>query len=115
MIRIASVALFVTFASLACEAATGVAGDIPYPRKPVRLVAVNLPGGGADIVARIVGQKLSDHFGQQFVVDNRPAVSGILGADLVARSVPDGHTLLMGSSSHTITASLFTGAEEHVS
>jgi len=106
---------FVMRMFVACLACGGVAtaalGAAPssYPTKPVRMIAVNLPGGGADIVARLVGPKLTQSLSQPFVVDNRPAVSGVIGTDMVAKSAPDGYTLLMGSSSsHTVTASLFS-------
>lgn len=81
----------------------------PYPVKPVRLIVVNPAGSGADIIARTVGQKFSETFSQQFVVDNRGGASGITATELVARASPDGYTLLMGSSSsQTINAAVYT-------
>jgi tripartite-type tricarboxylate transporter receptor subunit TctC len=74
--------------------ATAIAQD--YPSRPVRLIVATSPGGGTDTLARILGGGLSARLGQQFVVDNRPGGSGIVGTDLVARAAPDGHTLLMG-------------------
>jgi len=67
-----------------------------YPSRPVRLVVATSPGGGTDTLARILGGKLGERLGQQFVVDNRAGGSGIVGTELVARAAPDGHTLLMG-------------------
>jgi tripartite-type tricarboxylate transporter receptor subunit TctC len=69
----------------------------PYPAKTVRLIVPFAPGGGVDFTARILAQKLSDAWGQQAVVDNRPGAGGIIGTELVAKSPPDGYTLLMGS------------------
>jgi tripartite-type tricarboxylate transporter receptor subunit TctC len=69
-----------------------------YPDRPVRLVVPYAPGGTNDIVARILGQKMSDTFGQPFVVENRPGAQAIIGTELVARSRPDGYTLLVGAS-----------------
>ena len=80
-----------------------------YPAKPVRLIVPFTPGGGTDIVARIVAQKLTDRFHQQVFVDNRPGAAGTVGADLTVKSAPDGHTMLVGSTSEVgIGSSLHT-------
>src|SRR6476619_624177 len=65
-----------------------------YPTKPIRLIVTVSPGAGADTMARAVGQILSDHFGQTVVVDNRAGGSGVIGTELVAKSAPDGYTIL---------------------
>ena len=73
------------------------AGAQPYPSKPVRLVVPFTPGGSSDIVARLVGQKLTELWGQQFVIDNRPGAGGALGAETVARAAPDGYTIIFAN------------------
>jgi tripartite-type tricarboxylate transporter receptor subunit TctC len=70
-----------------------------YPARPVRMIVTFPPGGATDMVARAVGQQLSDAWAQQFVVDNRAGGGGIIGTEIAARSAPDGYTLLVGSSS----------------
>ena len=79
-----------------------------YPARAVRVVVPFAPGGGTDIVARILSQQLSQRLGQSFVVENRPAGSGIVGADVVAKSAPDGYTLLFAFSSLSSSARLFS-------
>src|SRR3989449_9692418 len=69
-----------------------------FPSKPVRIVVPFPPGGGADTLARILEPKLAGIWAQTIVVENRPGASGHIGADFVAKSVPDGHTLLMSST-----------------
>jgi len=79
-----------------------------YPDRPVRLIVAYPPGGGADIVARILGQQLSDSLGQQIVVDNRGGAAGIIGTETAAKAAPDGYTLVMGTNAtHGIFVSLY--------
>jgi len=75
-----------------------------YPRKPIRFVVPYAPGGNTDILARLLGQKLSEAWGQQVIIDNRPGAAGTVGAELVARSPADGYTLIMGSFGNIIVA-----------
>jgi tripartite-type tricarboxylate transporter receptor subunit TctC len=88
-------------------AATPFALAQSYPSKPLRLVVPLAPGGGGDIVARLIAQKISEPLGQTVIVDNRPGGSTIIGTEVVARSAPDGYTLVMATSSHGINPSLY--------
>lgn len=78
-----------------------------FPAKPIRLVIPFPPGGGADAIARPLGPKLAETLGQQVVIDNRPGANANIGAEIVAKAAPDGHTLLLANSSLTISASLY--------
>lgn len=78
-----------------------------YPKRPIRMVVGVVPGGATDMLARIVGAKLSERFSQQVVIDNRPGPSSIVGSEIVARAAADGHTLLMSSSGLSIVGSLY--------
>jgi tripartite-type tricarboxylate transporter receptor subunit TctC len=77
-----------------------------YPAKPIRLVVPFAPGGSTDILARIVGQKLTEAWGQQVIVENRPGGGTVIATDLVAKSAPDGYTLVMTSTSTATLPSL---------
>ncbi|MGH2397036.1 MAG: tripartite tricarboxylate transporter substrate binding protein [bacterium] len=85
----------------------GTATAQTYPTRPVRLLVGFPPGGGTDILARVLAPRLSETLGQQFVVENRPGATTNIASDLVARSAPDGHTLLFTTSSLAINASLY--------
>ena len=80
-----------------------------FPSKPVRIIVPQTPGGASDALARIVGQKLSEKWGQPVVVENRPGAGGNIGMDAVAKSTGDGHTLLMSYvGSHAINPSIYS-------
>ena len=100
--------LITRLAGLLCAAAFAcMAAAQDYPRRPIRMI-VGLPAGGStDIMGRMLAAKLSARFAQQVVVDNRPGASGIIGVDLVAKSQPDGYTLLMAGGSFGIISSLY--------
>ena len=87
--------------------AQGGAARVDYPVKAVRVVVGFPAGGPTDILARLVSQKLSDAFTQQFVVDNRGGASGMIGAEMVAKAPPDGYTLLVVPATHSVNPSLY--------
>lgn len=79
-----------------CALASAVCSAQTYPVKPVRLIIPFAPGGGNDILGRLIGGKLSELIGQQVVIDNRAGAGGTIGAELAAKAVPDGYTLVIG-------------------
>ncbi len=95
LVRCAAIAVI----AAASVAAAQVAHAAAYPTKPLRLVTGSAPGGGSDFVARALAEKLSERFGQQVLVDNRPGAGGAIGADVVAKANPDGYTLLLNTGS----------------
>jgi tripartite-type tricarboxylate transporter receptor subunit TctC len=98
---------FMLVAALAAVAVDASAQT--YPVRAVRIVVPFAPGGSTDILARTVAQRLTDVFGQQVIVDNRPGAGGNIGADIVAKSPPDGYNLVMGSiGTHATNAFLYS-------
>ena len=82
------------------------ADDAPaqaYPSRPIRIVSPGPAGGGTDIAARLIGQKLTEQWGQQVLVDNRGGAGGVIGMDLVAKAPPDGYSLILVYGSYFIT------------
>ena len=97
--------LLVSAAVLACAAGSTLA-QTPYPNRPIRLVVPYPPGGPVDFVARAVAAKLTEHLGQQMVVDNRPGAGTVIASEMIARAVPDGYNLLFGTGGGTFLAPL---------
>jgi tripartite-type tricarboxylate transporter receptor subunit TctC len=93
--------------ALAAVLAVSTAHAQTYPDKPVHVIVPFTPGSATDVVARTVAQALSTRMGQVFVVENRPGAGGMIGAGIVAKSAPDGYTLLVNSSGHTVNPSIF--------
>jgi len=91
---------------LGSEGALAQAGTSAYPNRPVRMIVAFPPGGGNDIIARLIGARLTTRLGQQLVIDNRGGASGIIGTDIVARSAPDGYNVLFVSVSHTMNEAI---------
>src|SRR5262249_55671507 len=100
------------FLHLAAGAATlpalsRIASAQAYPTRPVRIIVGFAAGGTTDIIARLIGQWLSERLGQQFVIENRPGASGNLAAEAVARAPADGYALLALTATNSINATLF--------
>jgi tripartite-type tricarboxylate transporter receptor subunit TctC len=105
VLRFVKTFLLPPFAFLLC---CGLVAAQSYPTKPVRLIIPFGPGGPSDFLGRTVGQKLTETWGQQVLIDNRGGANGVVGCELAAKSAPDGYTLVMGTNgTHGINASLF--------
>jgi tripartite-type tricarboxylate transporter receptor subunit TctC len=87
--------------------AAGLAHAQDYPSKPIRMIVPYPPGGGTDVVARIVNEKLSQELGQAIVIDNKGGAGGSVGTEIASKAAPDGYTILLTLSSHTINPKLF--------
>lgn len=106
-----AVALFlVTLDAAGGVWAQGKSGPKDYPNRPVRLLVPYAAGGPTDIMARLVGQKLGERWGQNVVIDNRAGASGNIGTGLVMRANPDGYTILVHSSAYVVNPSLYSNA-----
>ena len=97
------------FVALAATLPVPAAGQAQsYPDKPIRLISPFPPGGGTDLMGRIIGQQFTRSWGQQVIVENKPGANGTIGSEFVAKAAPDGYTLLVGTmGTHGINASLY--------
>ena len=78
-----------------------------YPAKAVRVIVPYAPGGGSDVISRILAQRMAENLGRQFVIDNRAGANGIIGTEMAAQAPADGYTLLYVSSPHAVNPSLY--------
>ena len=78
----------------------------PYPNKPIRMIVISAPGGSTDTLSRMVGRAMSESMGQTIVLDNKPGGGGVIASETLAKSPPDGYTILMSNTSHTVLPSL---------
>ena len=99
---------------IAFAAAGQVLAADAYPSKPIRIIVAYTPAGTTDILARVIGQKMTERWGQPVIVENRPGAAGNIGTELAAKSTPDGYTLLMGTSgTHAINVNLYRNLSWH--
>ncbi|MCC6535581.1 MAG: tripartite tricarboxylate transporter substrate binding protein [Burkholderiales bacterium] len=98
---------FARWISIVAIAACSGAIAQGYPVKPVRMLVPFPPGGGTDFMARLLGRHLSEKWGQSVVIENRPGASMMIASEIVAKAAPDGYTIIMSSSNHTINPSLY--------
>jgi len=95
-------------ALLAGFCGTALAQKTSYPTKPIRIFVAYTPAGATDILARAVGQKMTEHWGQPVIIENRPGAAGNIGTEMAARATPDGYTLIMGTAgTHGINPNLY--------
>jgi tripartite-type tricarboxylate transporter receptor subunit TctC len=94
-----------SFAAALALCAAGAAAQ-PYPHKPIRMLVISAPGGSTDILARAVGQALTDSLGQSLVVDNKAGGGGVIASETLARATPDGYTILLTHTAHSVLPSL---------
>jgi hypothetical protein len=91
----------------ALPALSRIARAQAYPARPVRIINAFAPGGGSDIIARLLGQWMTERLGQSFILENRPGAGGNIGTEVVVRAVPDGYTLLLVQNPNAINATLY--------
>jgi tripartite-type tricarboxylate transporter receptor subunit TctC len=103
-------------AALVCAiaAAPAAIGAQPYPARPIRIIALSSPASGPDIVGRLIGQRMTQAWGQQVVVDTRPGATGIIGAEIGAKAAPDGHTLVIITAQQAIVSAMYAKLPYHL-
>ena len=104
--RYSSVAARILVASMLAAFAGACAAQETYPAKPIRIIVPYAAGGGTDLITRLIGQRMSESWGQQVVVDNRPGGNGIIAGEIVTKAAPDGYTLLLLTGGFTVNPAL---------
>jgi tripartite-type tricarboxylate transporter receptor subunit TctC len=100
-------AILLIATGISAIASVGAASALDYPTRPVRFIVGYPAGGATDILARLIGQRLSERLGQQFFIENRPGAGGNVGAEAAANATPDGYTLLFATTANAISTSLY--------
>ena len=101
-------ASFLTLMTILAAAVPGVAQGQSYPAKPIRIMVAYTPAGTTDILARLIGQKMTEKWNQPVIVENRPGANGTIGTELAARATPDGYSILMATAAtHSINNTLY--------
>src|SRR5687767_15327222 len=106
MTKTIATALACTFTCATAFAAQSKPAD-SYPTRPIRVIVPFAPGGGLDITARLIGQRITEKWGQNFVIDTRPGAATIVGTEIASHAVPDGYTILMITTTFAINPSLY--------
>src|ERR1700704_72657 len=101
-------AIFMIAIGLSAFASIGGASALDYPTRPVRWVVGYPPGGATDIIARLIGQRLSERLGQQFIIENKPGAGNNIATEAVINAESDGYTLLLVNPANYINATLYT-------
>lgn len=99
---------YALLAVASCAAAPALAQPFPVKGKPIRIIVPYAPGGVADLLSRIIGQRLGPMYGAQIVIDNRPGAGGHVGGELAAKSPPDGHTIMLGTTTHNAAYAMYS-------
>lgn len=114
MMRYFTVVMRILSAAALIAVAGSAAAQQAYPNKLIRIIIPFPPGGATDILARLIGRKLNDSWGQPVIVDNRPGGNGVIGGEALIKSPPDGHTIMLISGAHIITPLLLTAPYDAV-
>src|SRR2546426_11494777 len=105
--------LYLAAGTAALPALARIAWAQTYPTRPVRIIVGFAPAGGTDIMARLIGQWLSERLGQQFVIENRPGAASNIGSEMVVKAPPDGYTLLVATAVNALNATLYAKVNFH--